>query len=116
MKESHGEGVATHTGPESCAGVRKDEREALAVERAGRVYSPERTILRDAVEEGGRPHSGRRYRETLRSPARRAIVISTPTSDLGDRIGPGIGTSAHGHPRSRARGERPRGRVGRRDT
>ncbi|SRR5713226_2939113 len=72
MKESHGEGVATHTGPESCAGVRKDEREALTGERAGRVFSRERTILRDAdaVEEGGRSHPERRYRETLGSPAR----------------------------------------------
>ena len=72
MKESHGEGVATHTDPESCAGVRKDEREALAGERAGRVCSRERTILRDAdaVEEGGRPHPGRRYRKTPRGPAR----------------------------------------------
>ena len=72
MKESHGEGVATHTGPESCAGVRKDAREALTGGRAGRVCSRERTILRDAdaVEEGGRPHPGRRYRQTLRGPAR----------------------------------------------
>ena len=72
MKESHGEGVATHTGPESCAGVRKDEREALTGGRAGRVYSRERTILwdADAVEEGGRPHLGRRHRKTLRGPAR----------------------------------------------
>src|SRR5712692_8160541 len=72
MKESHGEGVATHTGPESCEGVRKDEREALTGEGAGRVFSRERTILRDAdaVEEGGRSHPERRYRETFGSPAR----------------------------------------------
>ena len=68
MKESHGEGLAAHTGPESCAAV----REALTGVRAGRVYSRERTLLRDAdaVEEGGRPCSGRRQCETLRSPAR----------------------------------------------
>jgi RNA-directed DNA polymerase len=72
MKESHGEGGATHTGPESCAGVREGEREALTGKRAGRVLSPERRLLRDAdaVEEGGRPHPGRRHRKTLRSPAR----------------------------------------------
>ena len=73
MKESYGEGVATHTGPESCAGVRKDEREALTGERAGRVYSREsRPSLRDAdaVEEGGRPHPARRHRKTCWSPAR----------------------------------------------
>src|SRR5712692_29796 len=72
MKESYGEGVATHTGPESCVTVRENGREALTGEGAGRVLSRERTSLRDAdaVEEGGRPHSERRYRETLRSPAR----------------------------------------------
>ncbi len=68
MQESYGEGLATHTGPESCAAV----REALTGVRAGRVFSRERTILRDAdaVGVGGRPHPGRRHRETPRSPAR----------------------------------------------
>jgi hypothetical protein len=68
MQESYGEGLAAHAGPESCAAV----REALTGVRAGRVFSRERTSLRDAdaVEEGGRPHPGRRYRETPRSPAR----------------------------------------------
>src|ERR1700675_654916 len=72
MKESHGEGVATHTGPESCVTVREDGREALTGEGAGRVLSRESRSLRDAdaVEEGGRPHLGRRYRETPGSPAR----------------------------------------------
>jgi hypothetical protein len=68
MQESYGEGLATHTGPESCAAV----REALTGARAGRVFSRERTVLRDAdaVEEGGRPHPARRHRKTRRSPAR----------------------------------------------
>ena len=72
MKESYGEGLASHTDPESCAGACKGEREALTGARAGRVLSRESTLLRDAdaVEEGGRPHPGRRYRETPRSPAR----------------------------------------------
>ena len=72
MKEPHGEGVATHTGPESCVTVREDGCEALTGERAGRVFSCERTSLRDAdaVEEGGRPHPARRYRKTRWSPAR----------------------------------------------
>ena len=43
MKESHGEGVASHTDPESCVTGREDGREALAGERAGRVCSRERT-------------------------------------------------------------------------
>jgi hypothetical protein len=72
MKESYGEGLATHTGPESCAAVREDRREALTGERAGRVFSRETLLLRDAdaVEEGGRPHSGRRYREMPWGPVR----------------------------------------------
>ena len=72
MKESHGEGVAIHTGPESCVSVREDAHEALTGEGAGRVFSRERTLLRDAdaVEVSGRPHSERRYRETPGSPAR----------------------------------------------
>ena len=72
MKESYGEGVATHTGPESCAAARKGGGEALTGERAGQVFSRERMVLRDAdaVEEGGRPHPARRHRKTRRSPAR----------------------------------------------
>ena len=72
MQESYGEGVATHTGPESCVAVREGRHEALTGGRAGRVFSRERTLLRDAdaVEEGGRPHPGRRDRQTLGSPAR----------------------------------------------
>ncbi len=68
MQESYGEGLAAHTGPESCAAV----REALTGVRAGRVFSRERKLLRDAdaVEGNGRPHPARRYRETRWSPAR----------------------------------------------
>jgi hypothetical protein len=68
MQESYGEGLAAHTGPESCAAV----REALTGVRAGRVFSRERRLLRDAdaVEEGGRPHPARRSRKTRRGPAR----------------------------------------------
>jgi hypothetical protein len=53
MKESYVEGLATHSGPESCVAVREGSGEALTGVRAGRV-----------------PHPGRRYRETLRDPAR----------------------------------------------
>jgi len=41
MKESYGEGLASHTGPESCAGARKGSGEALTGVRAGRVLSRE---------------------------------------------------------------------------
>ena len=43
MKESYGEGVATHTGPESCGAAREGGGEALTGERAGRVLSRERS-------------------------------------------------------------------------
>jgi len=73
MKVSHGEGVATHTGPESCATVCKDGSEALTGEGAGRVLSREiHEPLRgaDAVEVGGRPHLTCRQPEARRDPAR----------------------------------------------
>jgi|ERR1700691_4997805 RNA-directed DNA polymerase len=72
MKESHGEGLATHTGPESCGAAREGGVEALTGERAGRVLSRVRQFLRDAdaVGESGRQHPGRRYGEALRGPAR----------------------------------------------
>ena len=41
MKESYGEGVAIHTGLESCAGARKGMGEALTEACAGRVLSCE---------------------------------------------------------------------------
>ena len=67
MKASHGEGPATHTGPESCAAV----REALTGVRAGRVFSRENPLRSaDAVRRSGRLHPARRHRETRRSSAR----------------------------------------------
>ena len=41
MKVSYGEGIATHTGPESCAGARNGGGEALTGGRAGWVSSRE---------------------------------------------------------------------------
>ena len=72
MKESHGEGLATHTGPESCGGARKSTAEALTGVRAGQVFSRERNFLRgaDAVRRSGRPYRARRQRETRTDPAR----------------------------------------------
>ena len=72
MKESYGEGPATHTGPESCGVVRKGGVEALTGVRAGRVFSRERASLRaaDAVGESGRPHRTHRHREMRSDPAR----------------------------------------------
>jgi hypothetical protein len=43
MKESYGEGVAIHAGPELCVASREAGCEALVGVRAGRVFSPEIT-------------------------------------------------------------------------
>jgi len=73
MKESYGEGVAIHTGPESCADVRKGVGEALTGEHAGWALSRENESPHrgaDALRVSGRPHSSCRHRETRRGPAR----------------------------------------------
>src|SRR3972149_11044939 len=72
MKESYGEGIATHAAPESCGVACEGSVEALTGARAGRVFSRERPFLwgADAVRKSGRQHSARRYRETRRGPAR----------------------------------------------
>jgi hypothetical protein len=78
MKESYGEGLATHTGPKSCVTVREGGGEALTGVRAGPVLSreihapPRGGLLRgaDAVEVGGRRHPRRRHGEAPRAPAR----------------------------------------------
>jgi len=72
MKESYGEGVATHTDPESCGASREGGVEALTGARAGRVLSRESDLLRDvdAVGESGRQDLEHRYREMREGPAR----------------------------------------------
>ena len=87
MKESYGEGLATHTGPESCGAARKGGVEALTGERAGRVYSRERHSLRDVdpVGERGRHHLVHRYREVCQSPARSETPCTYADTSLGNR-------------------------------
>ena len=74
MRVSYGEGLATHTGPESCAVDREVGGEALTGECAGRVLSREISGFQlrgaDVVDTGGRPHRLRRYRKTQADPAR----------------------------------------------
>ena len=48
MQKSYECDVATHIGPKSCGAARKDSVEALTGERAGRVLSRVRNLLRDA--------------------------------------------------------------------
>jgi hypothetical protein len=94
MKESYGEGVATRTGPESCAAVREDGGEALTGVRAGQVLSrvidaPLRKgwVLRgaDVLEADGRPHSTRRHREARRDHARSETLCMHGTNLHGNR-------------------------------
>src|SRR5215471_13584177 len=58
MQESYSEDLASHTGPESCASVRKDRGEALTGGSAGKLWSREIRRIRgaDAVSKSGRQH------------------------------------------------------------
>ena len=91
MKESYESGVATHIGPESCGAACKGGVEALTGERAGRVLSRVRTILRDAdaVEVSGRQNRAHRYREVSQSPARSETPCTYGNTSRGNREIPG---------------------------
>ena len=65
MKESYKKGVAIHLDLESCAVRREAGREAWTEGIVGRVSSCEKIIRSaDPVGEWGRPHRGKRYRES----------------------------------------------------
>lgn len=87
MKESYVEGLATHNDPESCGAAREGGVEAWTGERAGRVFSRVRTLLRDADAVGGsgRLHPVHRYREVHRSPARSKTPCTYGNISLGNR-------------------------------
>jgi len=87
MKESYESGLATHLGPESCGAAREGGVEALIGERAGRVFSRVRNLLRgaDAVGESGRLHLVRRYREVCQSPARSETPGTYGSTSRGNR-------------------------------
>jgi hypothetical protein len=72
MRESDTEGVATRSGPESCAVVRKDGGEALTGVRAGWAIEPRNqcSVGADVVVVGGRQYRWPRYRELPADPAR----------------------------------------------
>ena len=87
MKKSHECEIATHIGPESCGAARKDSVEALTGERAGRVLSRVRNLLRDADAVGGsgRLHRVHRYREVYLSPARSETQCTYVDTSRGNR-------------------------------
>ena len=94
MKESYGEGLATHTGPESCGAAREGGVEALTGARAGRVFSREREtllckqqVLRDAdeVENDGRQHRVHRHRKVYQDCARSKTPCMYASTLCGNR-------------------------------
>ena len=92
MRKSYECDVATHIGPESCGAAREGGDEALIGERAGRVFSRVRKLLRDAdaVGESGRRRPWRRYREAQRSPARSQTPCTYVSTSRGNREIPGL--------------------------
>lgn len=71
MRESYGEGVAIHSGPEPCEGDRKGALEALdrgicrlGIELRNRVFPGA-----DGVRRSGRPRVDARQRECMDDPA-----------------------------------------------
>jgi hypothetical protein len=93
MKESYGEGLATHADPESCVAVREDGDEALTGALAGQALSreihapPRGGFVRgaDVVEIDGRPHRERRHREAPTDPARSETLSTQGNTSHGNR-------------------------------
>jgi RNA-directed DNA polymerase len=87
MKESHGEGLANHTGPESCIGTGNGAGEALTGVRAGWVLSPEikRVPGADGLPIRGKQHCSHRYGEGWAGPAGSEIPCMHESSLRGNR-------------------------------
>jgi hypothetical protein len=87
MKESYVEGLATHDGPESCAGARKGVGEALTGGNAGRVLSREineirvPTLLTEA--EGNMDRDKSASPETTLRGRRPLACVDTPCARTG---------------------------------
>ena len=92
MKESYECDIATHIGPESCGAICEGSVEALTGERAGRVFSRESNLLRDADAIGvcGRLHRVYRYREVRSSPAWSETLCTYANTSHGNREIPGL--------------------------
>ena len=92
MKVSCGEGVASHTGPESCGDDRKVVVEALTGERAGWVLSPEILTVRDAdaLMSCGRQDRANRDREVRTGPAGSKTPCTHRSISRGSREIPGL--------------------------
>jgi hypothetical protein len=103
MRESYAERPATHSDPESCGVSRKGNIEALTGARAGRVFSRERSKVRDADAVGRAEGTtvAHRHREMRPGPARsqtpcthgntshenREVLSSPATDGMAGRVG-----------------------------
>ena len=94
MKVSYSEGLATHTGSESCMFDGNVAHEALTGVRAGQPLSREieppsrkrwSLLGADAVELSGRQNRGRRNRETLLDLARSETLCMHASTLSGSR-------------------------------
>jgi hypothetical protein len=84
----YGEGVANHTGPESCGCGREAAREALTGVRAGQVWSGESNAVRgaDAVVAAEGNRRGSVIARTRATPRRLRHVRTSPAGEPGDRV------------------------------
>jgi hypothetical protein len=87
MEVLYVEGLASHDGPESCAGSRKAVGEALTGEDAGKALSREKLSIRgaDAVETSGRRDGPARIGERRAGPARSETLRTRGSCLLGNR-------------------------------
>jgi hypothetical protein len=87
MEELYAEGLASHDGAESCAGVREGAGEALTGVRAGGAVEPRNAGVRgaDAVSVSGRRHRRQRHRELAADPARSENLCMRGTSGRENR-------------------------------
>jgi hypothetical protein len=97
MKEPYSEGIANHTGPESCVGFPGGGGEALTGVRAGWVFNREMQLTSEGADRFGRiwkATSDRplRYARSVRTPRGRRphARTETPCTGIGrSRLWPG---------------------------
>ena len=87
MQVRYSEGLATHTGPESCARVREDMGEALTGERIGQPLSGENSVWGADALEKAEGNMGRRVNASADPTPRRLRpwhVRKAPVREPGD--------------------------------
>jgi hypothetical protein len=71
MKEPHSEGIANHTGPESCVGFPRGGGEALTGVRMGWVWNRETSTTSEGAD-----RLGRVWKATSDRPLRQPVKIN----------------------------------------